>query len=129
MITRLLPRQWARPARSCEPRSTPSRVRAGWEQAARAVDQHVDRPAAREHGRRERAYLDGVAHVRAQELRRTAGTADRLDRRRPRAWLCPTTRISAPSRASSMAAKRPIPREAPVNSTVFPCMLQSAAAS
>ena len=57
-------------------------------------------------------------------VRRIASTAAA-----PRAWLCPTTRISAPSRASSMAAKRPIPREAPVNSTVFPCMLQSAAAS
>src|SRR5262249_28590151 len=31
-----------------------------------------------------------------------------------RAWLCPTMRISAPSLASSMAAKRPIPRETPV---------------
>jgi len=70
------------PRKFCaKPRSTPSRVRAGREQAARAVDQHVDRPAAREHGRRERAYLGGVAHVRAQELRRAAGTADRLDRR------------------------------------------------
>jgi hypothetical protein len=46
----------------------------------------------------------------------------------PRAWLCSTTRISAPSRASSIAANRPIPRDAPVNSTVFPVMLQSAAA-
>src|SRR5215469_8537851 len=59
-----------------------ARARLGWEQAARAVDQHVDRPAAREHGRRERAYLGGVAHVRAQELRRTADTADRYGRRR-----------------------------------------------
>jgi hypothetical protein len=40
-------------------------ARVGREQAARAVDQHMDRPAAREHGRRERAYLGGVAHVRA----------------------------------------------------------------
>ena len=47
----------------------------------------------------------------------------------PRASLCPTTRISAPRRASSMAAKRPIPRDAPVNSTVFPFMLQSIATS
>jgi len=57
-------------------------ARAGREQAACAVDQHVDRSAAREHGRRERAYVGGVAHVRAQELRRTAGGADRLGRRR-----------------------------------------------
>src|SRR6516165_833045 len=45
----------------------------------------------------------------------------------PRAWLWPTIRISAPSRASPIAAKCPIPREAPVNSTVLPCMLQPTA--
>src|SRR5262249_10145151 len=47
----------------------------------------------------------------------------------PRAWLCPTTRTSAPRLASSSAAKRPIPREAPVNSTVLPVRFQSVAGS
>ena len=89
----------------------------------------MDWPAPREHGRRERGYLRGVAHVRAQEPRPTAGTADRLNRRISARPVVPATRISAPSRASSMAAKRPIPRDAPVNSTVFPFKLQSTATS
>jgi hypothetical protein len=93
------------------------------------VDQHADRSAAREHGRRERAYFGGVAHVRAQELRRTAGGADRLGRRISPRLVVPDNEDSAPSLASSIAAKRPIPREAPVNRTVLPFMLQPVAAS
>ena len=34
-----------------------------------------------EHGRSERAYVGGLAHVCAQELRRAAGVADGLGRR------------------------------------------------
>jgi hypothetical protein len=71
------------PTKFCaKPRSTPSPVRASAGSRRPAVDQHVDRPGPREHGRRQSGYLGGVAHVRAQEVRRAAGAADRLDRRR-----------------------------------------------
>ena len=84
------------------------------------------RPAPREHGRRERVYLCGVARVRVQQLRRSRGSPRPLPRPRrvvPDDWdLCP-------SLANSLAAKHPILRGALVNSTVFPLMPVPGAAS
>jgi hypothetical protein len=40
------------------------------------VDQQVDRPAPGEYGRRERAHLGGVCHVRGQELRQAEQRGD-----------------------------------------------------
>jgi hypothetical protein len=64
----------------------------------------------------------GIAHVRAKELRRSARSAHRRDRCRAARLFVPTTRMFAPRRASSIATKRPMPRDAPVNSTVLPFM-------
>jgi hypothetical protein len=53
------------------------------------MDQHVDRPASREYGVRDAAHIRDVPHVWAEELRRPAGSADRLDRRRAPCLVVP----------------------------------------
>ena len=77
----------------------------------------------------ERAYLGGIAHVRAQELRRTAGTADRFDRRSAPRLVVPDDENLRPTRRELDGSKAPHPLGRPREQHRLPFMLQSAAAS
>ncbi len=77
------------------------------------MDQHVDRPAPREHRVRERAHLRGVAHVRAQELCRPAGTADRLDRVRAPRLMVPDDEDFRPASRELDRREAPHPARRP----------------
>ena len=69
----------------------------------------MDRPAAGEHGGRERAYLVGVAHVRAQELRRTTGSSDRFDGRRAPGLVVPDDQDLRPEAGELECREAPHP--------------------